>query len=353
MYTKLSLNNFRAFKEFDMDLKPITLISGKNNTGKTSILESVFAFHDYATPDVFANFLAFRGVKAFEPSAKSVWDPLFYNMNSDEPIEIKLNDKNYLRLSKNKKFALSKNQLGIFNGSFDISSGNYALSCEFKRESTSFIGEYFIGNEKTNFHPVLLGRDDNEVESNDEYIQYIGPNISPYDISVTEWFGKVELSRSKDKLIEILKMIDADIIDITTIATSRYADLYFTNKNKDMLPIHTIGDGMRKLLHIALVMLANPKCILLLDEVENGLHYSLYTSFWETISTLAIQLKCQIIATTHSYECISGALDGVKNAELENDFLYVRLDKNGNNITPKTFSYDSLERALDTDWEVR
>ena len=44
MYTKLELSNFRGFKELVIDLKPITLIAGKYNTGKTSILESIFYF---------------------------------------------------------------------------------------------------------------------------------------------------------------------------------------------------------------------------------------------------------------------------------------------------------------------
>lgn len=120
-----------------------------------------------------------------------------------------------------------------------------------------------------------------------------------------------------------------------------------------MLPIHTMGDGIRKLLHIALVLLANPGCILLLDEVENGLHYSLHAKFWEMVSTLAIQEKCQVIATTHSYECISGALEGIMAAKLEDSFAYTRLDRSEKGIVPKTFTSDMLERALDSDWEVR
>jgi len=55
MYTKLELSNFRGFKELVIDLKPITLIAGKYNTGKTSILESIFLFHDYSNPEVLKN----------------------------------------------------------------------------------------------------------------------------------------------------------------------------------------------------------------------------------------------------------------------------------------------------------
>ena len=119
------------------------------------------------------------------------------------------------------------------------------------------------------------------------------------------------------------------------------------------MPIHTMGDGIRKLLHIALIMLTKPGSIILLDDVENGLHYSLHDKFWEMISSLAIKENCQIVATTHSYECISGALEGIKKANLEDKFAYLRLDKTDGTVIPKTYTSDMLERALDKDWEVR
>ena len=184
----------------------------------------------------------------------------------------------------------------------------------------------------------------------------LGPNLTLSDIAVAELFGHIELSQNetdKKRLIEILAMLDEDIVDITTIATNGQVQLYFTNRRNIKLPIHAIGDGLKKLLHIALVLLAKPGSILLLDEVENGLHYSMYSKLWKMISTLAIQEKCQIIATTHSYDCIIGALEGVQSANFEDSFVYMRLDKSDKGIVTKTYSNSALERALYTDWEVR
>ena len=43
--TKISINNFRCFKNVDLQLSPgINFFFGKNGSGKTSILESVFIF---------------------------------------------------------------------------------------------------------------------------------------------------------------------------------------------------------------------------------------------------------------------------------------------------------------------
>ena len=356
MYTHLELNHFRGFKKFSMDLKPITLIAGKNNTGKSSILDSLFLFHDYANPDVFLKLLGFRGISQYDTSARTVWDPLFYNMDTNQSIKLKLNKKFSLCLKKNNGYAISSNAYGMFDGKIDFSSTNYALACDFARGAKRFSGSYLIGNELLNHKIVLHGNNNTSVQPNDEFIQYLGPHITLHDFTVAEWFGRIELSQNKAdkiKLIEVLSILDNEIVDISTIVVNRLINLYFTYSKNIKLPAHTIGDGIRKLLHIALVLIANPGCVLLLDEVENGLHYSLYSKFWEMISTLAIQNQCQIIATTHSYECINGALDGVNAANQEDSFTYVRLDKDDRGIVPKSFTYDMLERALDSDWEIR
>ena len=251
---------------------------------------------------------------------------------------------------------LSNNTLGILGGKIDFSSANYALSCVFEKRSNRFTGDYLIGNDNLNNNIILLGHDNASVQANDEYIQYLGPHIALNDLTVADLFGQVELSQNKtdkDKLLDILTILDECIVDITTIAVNGIVQLYFTNKQGIKLPIHIMGDGIRKLLHIVLVLLTKPGCILLLDEVENGLHYSLQAKFWEVISTLAIQEKCQIIATTHSYECINGALVGIKAANLDDSFAYIRLDRNENGVMPKTFTSDMLERAINSDWEVR
>ena len=319
MYTLLELDNFRCFSKFSMDLKPVTLISGRNNTGKSSILDGLFLFHDYANPDVFLKLLSFRGMRQLEASPRNLWEPLFNNIAQKDTMTLRGNGESALRLEKNKGFALSNGGQSILDGKIDIHSTNYALSCVYERGGKRFSGDYLIGNEKLNSAVVLLGHANTALLPNDKYIQYLGPHIALSDNIVADLFGQVELSHNeatKIKLLNVLAILDESIKDITTISTGGFVQLYFTSKQGIKMPIHTMGDGVRKLLHIALIMLTKHRSILLLDEVENGLHYSLHTKFWEMISTLAKQEKCQIVATTHSYECINGALEGTKSASL-------------------------------------
>ncbi|MDR1070117.1 MAG: ATP-binding protein, partial [Gracilibacteraceae bacterium] len=83
MITKLTLNNFRCFQKFTLDaLRPVTLIAGTNNVGKSTILESIFLFMDRHSSDVFLKLNAFRGIHEVNLSPRMVWEPLFAVMDA-------------------------------------------------------------------------------------------------------------------------------------------------------------------------------------------------------------------------------------------------------------------------------
>ncbi|MCL1986589.1 MAG: AAA family ATPase [Firmicutes bacterium] len=109
MYNKLSLKNFRGFKDFTMELKPVTLIAGQNNTGKTSILEGLYLFQHCAASNVFLNLRSFReptknfaNISRLNLTPNKTWESLFYGINSELKLEVKLNDKFVLQLKKMK-----------------------------------------------------------------------------------------------------------------------------------------------------------------------------------------------------------------------------------------------------------
>ena len=71
-----------------------------------------------------------------------------------------------------------------------------------------------------------------------------------------------------------------------------------------LLAVNMQGDGLRRYLNIVAAS-ANPmNNILLIDEIENGLHYSAYKKLWEAIFTLAVSTNKQVFVTTHSKETL-------------------------------------------------
>lgn len=70
------------------------------------------------------------------------------------------------------------------------------------------------------------------------------------------------------------------------------------------IPLTEMGDGARRVLGIVLAMVNAESSILLIDEVENGLHYSVQQDVWRSILRLAEDLDVQVFATTHSWDAI-------------------------------------------------
>ena len=91
--------------------------------------------------------------------------------------------------------------------------------------------------------------------------------------------------------------------------------------------------------------------ILLVDEIDTGFHYSMYSDLWRIVSAVSREYNCQVIATTHSYENIMGAIEGVK--DCPEDFSYYRIGYDKDELRSYRSSYDLLKSALNSDMEVR
>lgn len=88
------------------------------------------------------------------------------------------------------------------------------------------------------------------------------------------------------------------------------------------------------------------------DECENGIHHSVMPKIWEAIAKAAREYNCQVICTTHSYECLEAAQEGIS-GELADDFSYVRIDREKNKRVAKCFDHEMLSMALKNNMEVR
>jgi hypothetical protein len=183
------------------------------------------------------------------------------------------------------------------------------------------------------------------------FTQYLGAKTYVNPTFIAELFGKLALKGESARCVEALQMLDSRIKALSTITIGGVSGVFADIGLPSLLSVNMLGDGMNKLLQIALTMLANPGSILLVDEIENGFHYSFYPKLWEMIGKLAEETGCQVIATTHSYECISGAAILAKaHTEL---FRFVRLDHTASGVAAKNFENDSFEYAIDSGMEVR
>ena len=118
------------------------------------------------------------------------------------------------------------------------------------------------------------------------------------------------------------------------------------------VPLKSLGDGAARFFCIALALANSSNGFLLIDEAENGVHYSVQKDFWSMILKVANRNCVQVLATTHSGDCIRGFAQAAQELGRGSGVL-VRLDKENGHIRAVEYSEDELSVATEQGIEVR
>ena len=118
------------------------------------------------------------------------------------------------------------------------------------------------------------------------------------------------------------------------------------------VPLRSLGDGAVRLFGVSLALANSRGGFLLIDEAENGIHHSVQYDLWKMILRTAQENDVQVLATTHSWDCVRGfayAAAEIGGAE----GVLVRLDRDDSGLHAVEYSEEDLKVAADQGIEVR
>ncbi len=118
------------------------------------------------------------------------------------------------------------------------------------------------------------------------------------------------------------------------------------------IPLRSLGEGTSRLFGIALALVNAKGGLLLIDEIDSGLHYSVQADLWSLVFQVARRLNVQVFATTHSWDCVEG-FQQASREDGESEGLLIRLDRKGEDIVPTLFEENELAIATRSNIEVR
>jgi hypothetical protein len=165
-------------------------------------------------------------------------------------------------------------------------------------------------------------------------------------------YNRVILKRGKRKVENLLKQVDDRVEAIEAVQTGQRPLIYADIGLAEMIPVSHLGEGFCRLLDIYSELVAGDAKVLLIDEVENGLHHTVMPVVWKGLIVAAKELGVQIFATTHSAECIFAADQAARESKL-NDLNLVRLDRVEGKIKATVVEQKDLETAKEFNWELR
>ncbi|MGC8878301.1 MAG: AAA family ATPase [Anaerolineae bacterium] len=158
--------------------------------------------------------------------------------------------------------------------------------------------------------------------------------------------------KEQDTVLRVLQLSEPKLRELTTVLVADVPMLYGDVGTGRLIPLPLIGEGIVRLADLVIQIGNAGGGVVLVDEIENGLHHSILPRVWQAIGEVARQFDVQIFATTHSLECIIAAHRAFSDSPLY-DFRLHRLERVGETIRAVTYDRETLEAAIEADLEVR
>ncbi|EJG0778036.1 AAA family ATPase [Vibrio parahaemolyticus] len=356
MIDSIFVDNFKQFCSFKLEnLNRVNVISGSNNTGKSTILESLFFFYDRGTADNIFKQLGFRGINSIKIDKNPLWSPLFNDFDIKKTITIRVTDSGQTYEAKyshedNFQGEISSSQPKNERANVPVitkSSSVSALKSAYKQGRVSQ-GESFLyaGNED-NFHltykNLLLPK---------KRVVYVGSYTRNYAVDDANKYGELVVAGEDVLLLSLIQKLEPRVKSIVLATYNGEPSIYCDVGLKRRIPLSMMGEGIGKYFSIIVSLSYVDNSIICIDELENGIHYSLFPSILDAIEKIAIEKNNQVFITTHNHDLLKGLNMHLKNSNSKS-FEYIRIDRKGEKYLPKYYDSELISSAIDSDWEIR
>jgi len=317
----IKIQNFKCFDDFNADgFKRINLIGGKNNIGKTALMEACYLGQSTEDEKRF-----FHALIVLELSRNPLEE--FKIIEDSNNFDFKFEDSDILINGEYRTI----NENPFDENLFDEMNGLYYKIKKNYNTGISEIMQFYTGKNK----PLNI--------QNKEFISM--NNIREDFIS--ECIDEIKLEDNEDELNTIL----SELFDIKKIDVIKHQVMI--KKEKEFRLLKEFGDGVKHFLNVVLALFLNKDNTIYLDEIDNGIHYSLFDKLWKIVFKISNDQDVQVFATTHSKECIE-SYNRVSKKLPNNDISYIKMTKQKDGKI-KAIVRDSnlLDNSLEQEHEVR
>ena len=296
-YTSLCIENFRGIENFEItDLKTVNVLVGKNNCGKTSILEALFLLGGMSNNSLSITINHLREIPIFRIED---FDTLFKDSkkpiimrgiihNTDRFLEIKFS-------SQEEQFMnIKQNTLSDGVSSFkDSKKLTYTFS---QNQDVEYKSEILFDNNAIRINPIGISP-----IAYEEPIQMYLRSSSVKSKDLAKFLGLITKENRLESVLSILRYFEPNITDLREINNQ----IYYCLNNQQYLNFNLMGDGIINITMILATILSLPSgSIYLVDEIENGLHHRILDIVWKAILQACKERSIQLITTTHSEDVI-------------------------------------------------
>lgn len=334
----INIQKYKKLKNFKISgLNKINIFAGFNNTAKTTFLEAVYLLTQ--RNDMASHFNLIKQKNKF-----SSLSPVFLNAVFQDKISIdgRFNDVDVsIRMEKFDESTVDKK---------DDYIASYKL--------TSQIDDTEISNlVHTYMHESMIRISDQVSHLCSS--SFKSPYFYDIDDSISDYNRSVELKVTSDGhsqtainlVIDFMRRVENSILDIRYTEEMDVKRFLVESKysSERSFDLTTYGEGIQRIFYIALAFASCRNGVILIDEFETAIHFSLLKEFTRLTQELASTFNVQVFLTSHSRECIEAFIENGYKTEQVTGFQMINKDNKiiSKRVEGERFKYLVENIALD------
>lgn len=355
MYSSLDIENFRGLRKVSFsNLKRVNLLVGRNNAGKTSVLEALYLMTSATNPISAMTISQLRGQRFGGESIDSVWRPLFRDLDVKNPIRFGgswigeraerelvitgLPVTSYVEIQE------SQRSVGVASSDSEFTIGGLCFTYENAR-GQALITKAIYDPATERIEAPSLERDD-LVRST-----FVSARSYPSLARDAQQFSYLLKTKREGEVLEALRIVEPRLQRIEVISEASGPSVYIDIGLESLVPIAVSGEGFVRLFSIIVELTGSRGGVLLIDEIDNGLHHSVMEELWVLMGEMAERHDVQVFGTTHNDEMIRSSLRQLNH--LQGGIGLYRLDVVTSGHSVVEYDSESIEGVLDGRFEVR
>lgn len=388
MINSLKIQNFRMLEDFEVNnLGRVNLIVGKNNSGKSTVLEALRILAGNAHPSLLEDILIEHDEKISKSlEADGLYEPPFQTFFTGRNFPDEDQTEIHIKVSgPYTKKLIRMSHILMYTEKEEIRDNDGGIISQIKRK--------IIPKSQTNLIPMgeklqqglrittenpekffIIDLNDGRSEGSFRIKAYKQFKETPASLIPTRFISIDDLADIWDE-IQFLSNYEDFVKQGLKIISDDFEGLAFVKRSDNSggrlmrtciiklkgidrgVPLKSMGDGMLRILQLILKTYPAKGGFLLIDEFENGLHFSVQKQVWDLLFKLAEKLDIQVFATTHSWDCIESFAEVAKDRKDNQGVLFrmgrsIRTSDRGK-VIATVFDSEKLASLTQADVEVR
>ena len=369
MINEFHISGYRGFSQYSLaKLSRVNVFVGKNNAGKSSLLEALHLYSTQLDIQTLQSIALRRG-------------ELFLDMESRMVDQLQFDLSHFFnghRIKRNIVIELSSEK---HTQTLQVNSYKERLQGEF--HEPAFFSDHsrqdvctLSAASKTNqeirpLYDMTISTTGAMCQTRRSYprsssfatrVFFISPDSLDNATLMLMW-NKMLVRNDESKIVNALRILDPSVDSIAFLLPETINTRYVQRsplsgvvvgiaKENRRYPLGSMGDGMKRLLAIALALSCSSGGTLFIDEIDSGLHYSVMRDLWRLVINTAIANNVQVFVSTHSLDCLRGL--SVLTSETFRDKSPVSLYTiNANDTEAVYYSSKEIDTIIKNELEVR